>query len=139
MYIYLGQTDNIIKVGISSRNIRIREKEIQKYYKHNDFKMVKCIGIEGEDNIVKQIEFMVRGSIMTMQKGFTLIGDDFILCDTEEYKDFVIDMFEYIVFDIVRKYTCVDLVHSITVIPMSTIPHATFKDKVEAACKSVCE
>lgn len=124
MYIYIGHTNNnIVKVGISSRNIRIREKEIRKYYKHNDFKIVKCVDIDTEDNIAKQIEFMIRGSIMTLMEGLTLMGDDFIVCNTEEQKNIIIDMFEYIVFEIARDYAYVDLLHSMTVIPMETIPH----------------
>lgn len=124
MYIYIGQANNnIVKVGISSRNVRIREKEIQKYYKLNDFKIVKCIDIDTEDNIAKQIEFMVRGYIMTLMEGLTLMGDDFIICNTADQKDIVIEMFEYIVFEIARDYAYVDLLHSMTVVPMETIPH----------------
>lgn len=124
MYIYIGHTgDNIVKVGISSRNVRIREKEIQKYYKLNDFKIVKCIDIDTEDNIAKQIEFMVRGYIMTLMEGLTLMGDDFIICNTADQKDITIEMFEYIVFEIARDYAYVDLLHSMTIVPMETIPH----------------
>lgn len=133
MYIYIGQTnDNIIKVGISSRNIRIREKEIQKYYKYNDFKMVKCVDIDTEDNIAKQIEFITRGFIMTLMEGLTLIGDDFIMCDTADQKDIIMDMFECAIYEIVKGYRAVGLVHSITIVPMETIPYVSMFDKIQA-------
>ena len=133
MYLYIGTTqDNIIKVGISSRNIRYREKEIQKYYKYDTFKMVNCIGINAEDNIVKQIEFMVRGSMMGLTKGLTLIGDDFILCEEAEQKQILIDMFEIIVFNILQDYINVELINDITIMPMELIPYTNMFDKAQS-------
>ena len=133
MYLYIGTTqDNIIKVGISSRNIRYREKEIQKYYKYDTFKMVNCIGINAEDNIVKQIEFMVRGSMMGLTKGLTLIGDDFILCEEAEQKQILIDMFEIIVFNILQDYINVELINDITIMPMELITYTNMFDKAQS-------
>ena len=133
MYIYIGYTsDNIVKVGISSRNIRIREKEIRKYYKYKDFTIVKCVDMDTEDNIAKQIEFVTRGFIMTLMEGLTLIGDDFIVCNTTDQKDIIIDMFECAIYEIVKGYRAVGLVHSITIIPIDTIPHISMFDKIQA-------
>lgn len=133
MYIYIGHTNNnIVKVGISSRNVRIREKEIQKYYKYNDFKIVKCIDIDTEDNISKQIEFVARGFIMTLMEGLTLMGDDFIVCSTADQKDIIVDIFECAIYEIVKGYREVNLVHSITILPMEAIPYITMFEKIQA-------